>query len=274
MTSEDTEPPEGTPPNLRALAVEFARLNPLLAPRSADRSEPDGPGPVATSMMAGRRFNLALEIAESPDADDALLWWLYSRYSPASVRQRIAAHPAASDELLIATAGKSAKHEGVMTALLARERVPEVIRTKVLTARRPKILAMLVARPDAEPKLLRKCARSGIDPLRVAALGNPSTPPDVLRSVARYHNVARGDDDVRLVLSNPALPGDALERIARERPALKDIADKKILARIHAQLGIDPRNTEAVEWVRQGPWWELTRESPEVQIALRVHANP
>jgi hypothetical protein len=58
------------------------------------------------------------------------------------------------------------------------------------------------------------------------------------------------------------------------RDEVRESARGAVRHTVAAQLGIDERNSEAIDFVMQGDWSALGPDSPEVTLALAMHQNP
>lgn len=104
----------------------------------------------------------------------------------------------------------------------------------------------LVARnPNAPSQALEMLAGDGVWGVQYAVACNRTTPPHVLETLA--------DDDDRSV-----------------RYAARGAVD----GRIRECLGIDPRNTDAIDMLRSMPWWELARDDEQVRLVLALCPDP
>lgn len=125
--------------------------------------------------------------------------------------------------------------------------------------------------PSTPSQVLEALATDGEWAVRGNVASNPSAPLWVLETLAK--------DGVpwarRTAARNPAVPLWVLETLVGDDDCdVSEAAQGEVDRRIRERFGLDPRNTDAIEMLRSMPWWELTRDDPQVQLVLALSPDP
>jgi len=145
------------------------------------------------------------------------------------------------------------QHRLIRAAVASNSRLPEEWHHSLSRDIYPKVREAIAERDDVDPEILRRLARDrSIVYVRPAVAGNPRTPEESLRALAR----SESEDIRRALAANPSTPLDVLASLSDQEPADYD----PMASTFQFSLGASRSIAESVEHVRaRNPVWRLFR---------------
>ncbi len=149
------------------------------------------------------------------------------------------------------------QHRLIRAAVASNPRLPEEWHRSLSRDIYPKVREAIAERDDVDPEILRRLARDrSIVYVRPAVAGNPRTPEESLRALAR----SESEDIRRALAANPSTPLDILRSLSDQEPADDSVDEDPMASTFQFSLGASRSIAESVEHVRaRNPVWRLHR---------------